>query len=317
MGAINHAAPVRQCARLDNWNEIVGDTFAGCVVDADQPGFDGKLATCNFGTIGLARIKAQPSKVRRWLSNTPPKRSGSVFLHMQVGGTGINIQSGRETTISPGCAALCDPDRGYGVDFVTPYELFVLELPVSNITLAHPGFDLDRAAGRSIDPSRSRLLISFLRTAWSQLASLADDADWRECIDRVGLDLALRAIGQSIEPCEAGAPAELRRLVMNYIRNHLFDPELRTSSIARALNVSPRSVQTVFERLSTTASAFILDQRLSHAAERLRAERGRVSITQIAYDCGFSDSAYFSRCFSRNRGVSPRAYRLGRGQEVS
>jgi len=107
---------------------------------------------------------------------------------MQVGGTGINIQSGRETTISPGCAALCDPDRGYGVDFVTPYELFVLELPVSNITLAHPGFDLDRAAGRAIDPSRSRLLISFLRTAWSQLASLADDADWRECIDRVGLD---------------------------------------------------------------------------------------------------------------------------------
>jgi len=60
--------------------------------------------------------------------------------------------------------------------------------------------------------------------------------------------------------------------------------------------------------MSTTASAFILEQRLKRAAERLRAERGRTSITQIAYDCGFSDSAYFSRCFHKLYGVSPRAY---------
>lgn len=316
-GTINHAAPVRHSARLDGWNEIVGETFRGCVVDADRPQFDGKLATHRFGTIGLVRIKAQASRVRRWQSEAPPKRSGSVFLHLQVGGTGINIQSGRRTTINPGCAALCDPDRGYGVDFVTPYELFVLELPLSSIALAYPEFDLDRAAGQAIDPSRSRLLISFMRTAWSQLASLAADADWRDCIDRVGLDLALHAIGQSLEPCEAGAPAELQRLVMNYVRDHLFDPELRTSSIAQALHISPRSVQMVFERLSTTASAFILEQRLSRAAERLRTERGGVSITQIAYDCGFSDSAYFSRCFSKSRHVSPRDFRAGRRDLLS
>ena len=205
--AMNHAAPVRRSARLDQWNEIVGDTFRGCVVDADRTQFDGRLATHHFGTIGLVRIKAQPSRVRRWQSGMPPKRSGSVFLHLQVGGTGVNIQSGREITINPGCAALCDPDRGYGVDFVTPYELFVLDLPLSSIALAHPAFDLDRAAGLAIDPHRSKLLISFMRTAWSQLDLLATDADWRDCIDRVGLDLALHAIGQSIEPCASGAPA--------------------------------------------------------------------------------------------------------------
>lgn len=316
-GTMNHAAPVRRSARLDQWNEIVGDTFRGCVVDADGPQFDGKLATHNFGTIGLVRIKAQPSRVRRWQSGVPPKRSGSVFLHLQVGGTGVNIQSGRETIINPGCAALCDPDRGYGVDFVTPYELFVLDLPLSSIALAHPAFDLERAAGQAIDPSRSELLISFMRTAWSQLASLATDADWRDCIDRVGLDLALHAIGQSMEPCAPGAPFELRRLVLDYVRDHLFDPELRTSSIAQALHISSRSVQLVFERLSTTASAFILEQRLCRAAERLRTERGRVSITQVAYDCGFSDSAYFSRCFSKSHRVSPRDFRAGRRDQAS
>jgi AraC-like DNA-binding protein len=72
----------------------------------------------------------------------------------------------------------------------------------------------------------------------------------------------------------------------------------------------------VFERLSTTASAFILEQRLSHAAERLRTERGGVSITQVAYDCGFSDSAYFSRCFSKSHRVSPRDFRAGRRDQA-
>lgn len=308
LGAINLAAPVRRTAKLDQWNAIVGDTFPGCAVDADRPHFEGKLAACKIGSIGLVRIRAQRSKVRRWLNDAPSKRTGSAFLHLQVAGTGVNRQAGRETTIRAGGAALCDPDRGYGVDFVTPYELFVFDLPVSDIALRQPAFDLDRAAGQPIDQNCSRLLIAFIRAAWSQIGALADDCDWRECVARVGLDLALRAIGQSIEPAAAGAGAELCRMVMDHVRQNLFDPDLRTSSIARALGVSPRSVQSTFERLSTTAGAFILERRLRHAAERLRAERGRVSITQVAFDCGFNDSSYFSRCFHNAYGVSPRSF---------
>jgi AraC-like DNA-binding protein len=40
-----------------------------------------------------------------------------------------------------------------------------------------------------------------------------------------------------------------------------------------------------------------------------------MSITQIAYHLGFDDPAYFSRFFTRQVGVSPRAFRGG-GEEV-
>jgi len=302
----NSVTPLRQASRLDGWNDIVGGAFGGCVVDAAAQRFAGTLGACEIDNLRFVKIKASSSKVRRWLSDTPSSRSGSALLHLQMAGSGVNRQGRREARTDTGDGVICDPDSFYGIDFLTPYEMFVLELPLAQIYLRQPAFDLEQTAGQSIDPHRSRLLLAFIQAAWTQLDCLADDADWRECVSRVALDLALRAIGQSVEA--TGVSAELRRLVMDYIRIHATDPALRTSSIAKALHVSPRTVQGVFERMSTTASAFILDQRLRGAAERLRNERGRVSITQIAYDCGFSDSAYFSRCFHKAYGVAPRHY---------
>jgi AraC-like DNA-binding protein len=304
----NLASPLRRTMHLHGWNDIVGSAFSGCVVDAEAPQFEAALGACRIDNLGFVKIRAQASSVRRWQRDAPGRRSGAALLHLQAAGTGINRQGRRELTINAGEGAICDPDQAYGIDFLTPYEMFVLELPAQNILLRQPGFDLERTAGMAIDSNRVKLLLAFIQAAWEQWALLADDADWRECVSRIALDLALRAIGQSVEMDICGAPAELRRLVLEHVRANITDPSLRTSAIAKALHVSPRSVQNVFERLSTTASAFILEQRLRRAAERLRTERGKVSITQIAYDSGFSDSAYFSRCFQKTYGLSPRNY---------
>jgi AraC-like DNA-binding protein len=302
------AAQLSRTADLSGWNDIVGSAFSGCVVDSEAPRFEAALGTCRIDHLGFVKIRAQASSVRRWQRDAPGRRSGAALLHLQAAGTGVNRQNRRETVINAGEGALCDPDQAYGIDFITPYEMFVLELPAQHILLRQPGFDLERAAGMAMDPNRVKLLLAFIQAAWEQLALLADDADWRECVSRISLDLALRAIGQSVDMDICGASAELRRLVIEHVRANISDPALRTSTIAKSLRVSPRTVQNVFERLSTTASAFILEQRLREAAERLRGQRGKISITQIAYDCGFSDSAYFSRCFHKTYGMSPRRY---------
>ena len=245
----------------------------------------------------------------RWSTGVPSKSSGSVLLHLQSSGESVNEQCGRSLAIRSGEAAICDPDRGYRVNFLTPYEMFVLELPIARLALDEPGFDLDRFAGRGVDRQRSQLLLAFLRAAWRQRRCLHDDAEWRECVSRTCVDLALRAVARTDGPAPERAPTEMQRNVITHIRRHLGDPDLRTSSVARALGISPRSVQSVFEHLSTTASAFIVQARLQKAAERLTADR-KGSVTALAFDCGFSDSAYFSRCFRHYFGVSPREYRL-------
>jgi AraC-like DNA-binding protein len=298
---------------LGAWNDIVDEAFVGTVVDASEQHFDAELWRCQINDLKLIRVRAQPSQVRRWLHSRPARPSGSVLLHLQSVGTSLNLQRGRTTAIDAGDAALCDPDHGYVVDFPTPYEMFIVDLPLAGIVLREPGFDLERASCQKVDSRRSQLLLAFLRAAWQQRDCLSEDEDWRDCVSRTSRDLALRAITQAGGMDVIGASAELRRDVFDYIRRNIADPALRTSSIAQALNVSARTVQSVFERLATTTSGFILQTRLERAAERLIDRPGGQTITELAYDCGFSDSAYFSRCFSGHYGVSPRDYRRSGG----
>jgi AraC-like DNA-binding protein len=296
----------RRTAGLEGWNRIVGDAFTGCVVDAALPRFAAELAHCRIDDFGLVRINAQASRVRRWDGRGPARSSGTALLHLHNTGTGINRQYRRETVVNAGEGALCDPDQAYDIDFTTPYDMFVMELPVARISQIQPGFDVARAGGQAVDARRARLLLGFLNAAWDQRTCLIDDVDWRDCVARVAMDLALRAIGPLDEGC--GQNLALQRRVIAYVTENLEDPCLRTSSLAAALGVSPRSVQTVFEKMATTASAFILQARLRRAAERLRHRGAGQSITQIAFDCGFSDSAYFSRCFHKHFGMAPRQF---------
>jgi len=305
-------ATTRTAAALGAWNDIVAETFAGCVVDAPARPFDGVLRICPINDLRFVLVRAERSCVRRWLRGGPPRRSGTVLLHLQASGLSVNCQRGAAAAIGPGEAALCDPDHAYEVDFSTRYEMFVIELPLPRIVDWEPGFDLDRAAAQPVDRARSQLLLAFLRAAWAQADCLGADPDWRDCVSRTSLDLALRAISRAAAHTVVGASAELRRAVLDHIRRNLPEPELGTASIARALRISPRSVQTVFERLGTTASGFILEQRLDRAAEQLVREPGRRAITALAFDCGFSDPAYFSRCFRRRFGLPPRAHRAAR-----
>jgi AraC-like DNA-binding protein len=95
------------------------------------------------------------------------------------------------------------------------------------------------------------------------------------------------------------------------VREHLFDPDLRTGAIADALGVSRRTVQDVFAGMATTPTAFITEQRLEAAARKLAGGDDCGRITDLALDLGFNDPAYFARVFRTRYQVSPNAYREG------
>ena len=121
----------------------------------------------------------------------------------------------------------------------------------------------------------------------------------------------------AVEPVEGSINPEWRQRILTHIDKHLDDPELRTSSIADAFNVSSRYIQLIFADMGLTVSAYILDQRLSRAAERLRTGKVGRLISDVAFDVGFQDLSYFSRCFRSQFGMSAKQYRSLHGEAAS
>ena len=97
--------------------------------------------------------------------------------------------------------------------------------------------------------------------------------------------------------------------VDDIIRRRFSDPGLTPRDIAEELGISLRYLHVLCES-SWPPAEMIRRHRLKMATEMLTVSTSR-SITDIAFDCGFSSSSYFSTSFKNFSGVSPRAYRLG------
>lgn len=105
-----------------------------------------------------------------------------------------------------------------------------------------------------------------------------------------------------------GATRQLVRQAMAYIHTH-FTETLSREDIAEKIGISPDYLTDCFrQELGITPITYIRRYRVRQACELLR--NTNQSITEIALNVGFSESAHFSHTFLREIGVTPRAYRL-------
>jgi AraC-like DNA-binding protein len=102
----------------------------------------------------------------------------------------------------------------------------------------------------------------------------------------------------------------VRARIQSYIQRNLTDPELTIERIAERMQCTKRYLHKVFNGQRETLNQYIWSRRLELCRARLlQPELARQSITQIAFDCGFSNAAHFSRSFRARFGECPRVYR--------
>ena len=83
---------------------------------------------------------------------------------------------------------------------------------------------------------------------------------------------------------------------------------IEVEDIAGSASISRRECLRCFRQtLGTTPSKYLSDYRLEKAAEMLRSTKLRV--IDISTECGFEDTSYFTRVFSKKYGMTPRDYR--------
>jgi AraC-like DNA-binding protein len=108
---------------------------------------------------------------------------------------------------------------------------------------------------------------------------------------------------------ESGRAAKRIIQTKQLIEEQLGNPELTVELLAQILGVSSRYLRALFSR-SEKISHYILRRRLEECANQLaNVLHQNISITSIAFQCGFNSTAHFSRAFRKQYGVSAREYR--------
>lgn len=172
-----------------------------------------------------------------------------------------------------------------------------------------PAIDLDAPAGRALQASLAGLMTLAERLGPSGRLSPVAMADWRELLidhllngQRHGLSDAIRTFSGQAERL----PRALRAA-----RDHLADnagEPLDLAQLACVSGIGIRALQLGFRRhFGVSISQMLLDMRLAGLHARLAQASAGVSITDLAFDLGFTHLGRMAGAYREKFGETPSA----------
>jgi len=280
--------------RRGYWRDLVAETFPGMTVKAEE-GIRANLSRWALGCVGMAVARSERARVER-VPGASSERN--IVLHLQRRGRLALSQCGRTAVVPSGGIVIADDAEPYAIDISDRNECIILHIPVSALAEQDQHRDW-RAAVLNGEDANVALFRRMIEGLWAE----ADRHDMIDAgFDSVLVSMVRVACGRSSTPATLSEPD---CPPVAFALRQLFDPTLNTAAIADGTGMSERGVQKAFLReVGQTPMAFVVDHRLARAAEMLARDDGR-SVTEIAYDTGFNDSASFSRCFRRRYDVMP------------
>ena len=301
-------------SRTHYWREAVSTVLPSLAVDyatAEPP---------------CARLESRPfadAQVNRFIDNTPachvvhtPSRLNwpeAYLLVLQVAGAGCYRHAGRNVTVEAGDLALLDMSRQFALTFAEHHHELVWVLPRESLAplLATP----ERVGvGFSGDAGLGALLAGTMRMLADKAATF--DAVSQQILRIHLCNLAALTAGAT-RPVEEVSRETYRlarrQQILAYIETHLGESDLSADKAARALKMSKRWLHALFTGDGTSFAAWVARRRIEECRRLLEDVRhDHLSISAIAFRCGFNDLSTFYRRFRTHCGATPRDVRQGR-----
>jgi AraC-like DNA-binding protein len=243
------------------------------------------------------------------VEHTRPKPTASnanLFrVLLQVSGTSLLNQAGREVLLSAGDWTLYEGARPFSLSNLERSEQRMVILPSAELwggTLDFDALTVRRFGSRD---KSSKQLMHVLDSAFG-LASVYGAAAAVE-LAGVAVHLSRLALlenaGAALRPYKSEV---MHQRVKDYIERNLRDPSLSVASIAAALNCSKRYLHKVFADRNETLAEFVLNTRLEKCYAALdRSDTHGASIAEVAYSFGFKSLSHFGKVFGKRYGMTP------------
>lgn len=295
------------------WRTHVSESFVPLEVHTDRPDtFRGELRAKRMDRLAMFDIRVSQHSVIR----TPElvAHSGGDFykLSMQLRGSSLLLQDGKEALLTPGDIAIYDTTRPYTLVSDDYMRHIVLMFPRSSIDLTTA--DLGELTATRLPASRvmCQVISPFLLRMAKNFESLNGVAALR--LAHTTIDLVTTLFANELDVSLEGTNEPRRRLlnqIKNFIEANLDDDSLDPPQIAAAHYISVRQLHQLFSTEGISVSSWLRTRRLEQCRWMLAdpVHAGR-SVSEIGARWGLPDAPHFSRVFKNAYGMSPRQFRM-------
>jgi AraC-like DNA-binding protein len=292
------------------WREWAARTIAPidvCVFD--ESAFAARWSSHGVGQLRLLRLEAPAQRVVHNGDGSGKATPSIQLVYARAGALKTRI-GGKRFTVRPGEFVLLDNTRFYQMEMATAHEALDLMMPLGWLDRYLP--DPGALLGRPVSA----------RDGWgAPLGSLLETM--AEGIDRTPLPRPMIAeqVGTLLtlatgfhEPRSASRHrGQLARRILRRIETDFADPELSAGGLAAELGISRRYLQQLLAGSGTSFVQELTATRLDRASDMLSDPRaGGLTVSEIAFRCGFLDPGYFARAYRTRFGRTPSEWRTAR-----
>lgn len=273
-----------------------------------------ELSYTSLGACRLSKIAASPHGVIGEEVTARDSDADSIKVLVQIDGKACFRQGQSSIRLRNRCAVVYDPSRPYFLVNGTNVNQLVLQIPRSGLS--------DRALSRLATPlplpsggdNQTATLASFILTSAENAACMTPEM-------KASMGTSLTCFAQGLICDSFGTPMVdtlgsashmlLRERIKDFVRGRLSDNELSIEAVAQAMGCSVRYLHKAFEGEGMTLQRYIWQRRLEHSRALLASQTHSTrSISEIAFQCGFSSSSHFSRLFRERFEMTPRELRF-------
>lgn len=286
------------------WREMICATFVRLAADPVAGGrFSGRIEHVSVGDLELSMVVAGSQHVRRTRSLIAGGDEEYLLASIQLRGQGRVEQDSRVALLSVGDMAFYDSTRPYTLHFDERFSQLVVQLPKRELALR----DTTNLTARALSRGGPGGVVPQFFTALAKEVKVSPGPSALLLPHAVGLLSAAASFADQSSPEPDAVGAVTRQRVMDFLRGNIADPGLDADVVARACNVSRRTLYRI-----------VGDEGVGALVRRMRIERAKALLLEdptrpvvaIAAACGFDSESGFHRAFRAATGQTPGAYRI-------
>jgi AraC-like DNA-binding protein len=299
--------------RLDYWVHTVSDQIVP--VQIDPRGAEQLAGTAMRSTaLGALQVRQVVGGEHVYVRGEREIRAGdpvTLQVGMQLTGSSLLIQDGREAVMGAGDIVLYDSSRPFSLIMDARFHWRVFLLPKEKLRRSDREISALTAVPIHGGTGVAGVVARFLRDVAERSDELEADGSaaalCENAADLVGT-LVRSELGQ--QWAVRDPQRMLLESALTFIESNVRDPSLGPERVAHAVSVSVRRLHQIFATTGRTVGEHIRDVRLAGVRRDLADPRlSGLSIARVAAAHGWTNASAFSRQFRLIEGCTPSEFR--------